>query len=411
MALAEIDNNETETYNFIIDKSSVGARIDKFLSNHLESITRSQIQNIFETGKVRVNGRIATKSYKLKIADSILIDQTCFDITRHNLVLKKNDTNRTVTHEIHNEELRKIKVHLESIEKQLSETSYKLLESERKLSVEKKENISLNRDNTELIQTVATLKNESTELSNAQQTIVDLNNTLKSKEREIQKLQSEENKKNNLLKEERTKKIGKFDEWNRKKFEILQANTQQQFVEYHKMLANYQNELDRFRGKKPEEKTISEESKNEYIIPEDEKAFSEEDYDAWSQEKFDKLAESTQRQFYEYELLLERYNKQLDKYKNFGKDESQSQIETENDTNKKNKGGSIKDEIIDVITAFWKDFKTFIEKENPEPYSKIQHQRIKLSKPKRIFIIISEILLFSSVFILALVVIYYQIIK
>lgn len=114
---------------------------------------------------------------------------------------------------------------------------------------------------------------------------------------------------------ERTKSMGKLDEWNQRKFAELQENTQQQFVEYHRMLAYYQNELNKFRGKNIDEEKILEDKQKDLIIPQEEKAFSAVEFDSWSQKKFEELEENIKRQFYEYDLLLGRYKKQLDKYR------------------------------------------------------------------------------------------------
>lgn len=48
-----------------------GVRIDKFISDNLEELTRSSIQSLIKTGEVLVKGTSVNKSYKLQSGDSI----------------------------------------------------------------------------------------------------------------------------------------------------------------------------------------------------------------------------------------------------------------------------------------------------------------------------------------------------
>ena len=48
-----------------------GVRIDKFISDNLEELTRSSIQSLIKTGEVLVKGNSVNKSYKLQSGDSI----------------------------------------------------------------------------------------------------------------------------------------------------------------------------------------------------------------------------------------------------------------------------------------------------------------------------------------------------
>jgi 23S rRNA-/tRNA-specific pseudouridylate synthase len=346
----EILNENIGSCNFVIDKSYTGIRIDKFILNHLKSRPKTQIQHVFKTEKITVNGKSVKKNYILRIGDSVSINSTESEIIPQNTIIKRDDKNCLVSHKIDyelgtkNEELKIIRIHLDSVEKKLQETSDKLLKSEQKLGDEVNKNVLLGKEINKLKQLVDSYKEQ----------IVKINNALQAKEKDIRELQSEKNKENNLLQDKKTRTIGKYDAWNREKFEALQANTQLQFIEYQKMLAYYQNEIDRFRGKKPVEKETSEEKKDEYIIPLEEKTFSAEDYDTWSQEKFEELQENTKRQFLEYDLLLERYKKQLEKYKNLGNKDSLSQTKAENTEFEKTNSVSIKDEITYALSVFWK---------------------------------------------------------
>ncbi|WP_148226464.1 hypothetical protein [Paludibacter propionicigenes] len=145
----------------------------------------------------------------------------------------------------------------------------------------------------------------------------------------------------------KTKAIGKFDEWNRKKFENLQANTHQQLIEYQKLLAHYHDELERFKGVNPREKKEIENFEKLYKVPNEEKAHSAEEYDNWSQKKFDELKENAQKQFYEYELLLERYKKQLEGYREHGNENKINEDSFKKESNQNNFKAS--DFIIDEI--------------------------------------------------------------
>ena len=60
-------------YNFIIDSSDIGKRIDKYLSENIEDISRSQFSLLIENGDISVNGKSVSKSYKLSINDLIFV--------------------------------------------------------------------------------------------------------------------------------------------------------------------------------------------------------------------------------------------------------------------------------------------------------------------------------------------------
>lgn len=60
-------------HEFIIDKGQEPLRIDKFLADHIEHITRSKIQNAAQAGAILVNDKAVKPSYKVKPADHIKI--------------------------------------------------------------------------------------------------------------------------------------------------------------------------------------------------------------------------------------------------------------------------------------------------------------------------------------------------
>ena len=60
-----------KTYSFCIDESNSKNRIDKFLADNIEEITRSASAQLIEKGNVKVNDKQINKNYKLKISDII----------------------------------------------------------------------------------------------------------------------------------------------------------------------------------------------------------------------------------------------------------------------------------------------------------------------------------------------------
>ncbi|MCG9479730.1 MAG: RluA family pseudouridine synthase [Actinomycetia bacterium] len=58
---------------FVVTAQEQGKRIDRFLSENINRITRSQISILMEQGKVRVNQQSVTKSYRIKEGDRIYV--------------------------------------------------------------------------------------------------------------------------------------------------------------------------------------------------------------------------------------------------------------------------------------------------------------------------------------------------
>jgi len=54
-----------------IEETSVGTRLDVFLSTYYEDKSRSYIQGIIEKSNVKVNGRVKKSNYKLKLEDLV----------------------------------------------------------------------------------------------------------------------------------------------------------------------------------------------------------------------------------------------------------------------------------------------------------------------------------------------------
>ena len=59
---------------FKIDNENIGKRLDIFVSENIEDITRSYIKNLIENGDILVNGEKKKSGYLLKNNDSILVN-------------------------------------------------------------------------------------------------------------------------------------------------------------------------------------------------------------------------------------------------------------------------------------------------------------------------------------------------
>jgi 23S rRNA pseudouridine1911/1915/1917 synthase len=70
----ELSKKEADDHLFKIDTASSGERIDKFLSNNLEDVSRSRIQKLITGGKVLVDGARVTKHHKLVCGQEINIE-------------------------------------------------------------------------------------------------------------------------------------------------------------------------------------------------------------------------------------------------------------------------------------------------------------------------------------------------
>ena len=57
--------------NFIVDKDNVSKRLDIYLSENIEDVTRSYIKILIDDNKVLVNNKSQKSGYKIKLNDSI----------------------------------------------------------------------------------------------------------------------------------------------------------------------------------------------------------------------------------------------------------------------------------------------------------------------------------------------------
>ena len=60
-----------EKQNFTIEKENVGCRLDLFLSEKLNDLTRSKIKNLIDNSKVFVSGKKVKSGYSLKEGDLV----------------------------------------------------------------------------------------------------------------------------------------------------------------------------------------------------------------------------------------------------------------------------------------------------------------------------------------------------
>ncbi len=61
-------------YNFLISEEFSGVRIDKYLADIIEDITRSAVALLIEKGNVKVNSKCVNKNYRLKYGDKVEIE-------------------------------------------------------------------------------------------------------------------------------------------------------------------------------------------------------------------------------------------------------------------------------------------------------------------------------------------------
>ncbi|HKR03712.1 MAG TPA: RluA family pseudouridine synthase [Bacteroidia bacterium] len=77
MTIEEIEISDQEDlyehHRIVVDKGQSLLRIDKFLMNRLENVSRNRIQNAAEAGSILVNTKPAKSSYKIKPGDVISI--------------------------------------------------------------------------------------------------------------------------------------------------------------------------------------------------------------------------------------------------------------------------------------------------------------------------------------------------
>jgi 23S rRNA pseudouridine1911/1915/1917 synthase len=79
---SESDNNSElfEHYRFIVDKGQSMMRADKYITEHMEKVSRNRIQMAIDAGYVMANGKVIKANYKVKPSDILSI---AFPYKRH----------------------------------------------------------------------------------------------------------------------------------------------------------------------------------------------------------------------------------------------------------------------------------------------------------------------------------------
>jgi 23S rRNA pseudouridine1911/1915/1917 synthase len=67
----EIQTDEDEVLHFLVNVNDAGIRLDKYLSEYAQDLTRSYLQKLIKDGSVRVNGSTCKAGTKLSAGDSI----------------------------------------------------------------------------------------------------------------------------------------------------------------------------------------------------------------------------------------------------------------------------------------------------------------------------------------------------
>ncbi len=65
---------------FSVDTEHDGCRIDQFLANRLELLSRSTVQKMIASGRVFLNGKAASKKDKLGVSDTVAVDESAIPV-------------------------------------------------------------------------------------------------------------------------------------------------------------------------------------------------------------------------------------------------------------------------------------------------------------------------------------------
>ncbi|MDE5620429.1 MAG: RluA family pseudouridine synthase [Ruminococcus sp.] len=79
-----------EIIRLSVGEESSGGRIDKYISENIDGLTRSAVQGLLEKGNILVNGKDINKNYKIKSNDDISVEipePQCMDAVPENIPL------------------------------------------------------------------------------------------------------------------------------------------------------------------------------------------------------------------------------------------------------------------------------------------------------------------------------------
>ena len=60
--------------NYIVDREDIRKRLDVYISEKNNTITRSYIKNLIDDGRILVNGTLQKSGYKVKEMDIVMVD-------------------------------------------------------------------------------------------------------------------------------------------------------------------------------------------------------------------------------------------------------------------------------------------------------------------------------------------------
>ncbi len=64
----------SETIELTVQAEDHGSRIDKYISDNIEQLTRSAVQGLLEKGNILVGGKSVSKNYKLRAGDTVTVE-------------------------------------------------------------------------------------------------------------------------------------------------------------------------------------------------------------------------------------------------------------------------------------------------------------------------------------------------
>ena len=64
----------SETIELTVQAEDTGSRIDKYISDNIEQLTRSAVQGLLEKESILVSGRSVSKNYKLRAGDTVTVE-------------------------------------------------------------------------------------------------------------------------------------------------------------------------------------------------------------------------------------------------------------------------------------------------------------------------------------------------
>ena len=91
-----LSQDKFEHFRVVADKGQGLLRVDKYLTNHLEKISRNRIQEAADAGSLFVNGKAVKSNYKVKPDDVITVE---FDYPKQELKIIPQDIPLTIVYE------------------------------------------------------------------------------------------------------------------------------------------------------------------------------------------------------------------------------------------------------------------------------------------------------------------------